>query len=416
MKNSGDLIASRMADPFDNPSIYRPIRAAYDGARLSIAETWRLLGHCIALAAERALRTHGVSSLLIFVFLLAGSPLRAEETPRRVLMLHAFNYTFPATTTVGEAARRRLLERSPQKIEIDAEFLDLARVTDLGHEQRTADFLREKYARSPPDLVITLGSAALPFIVKHRDTIAPKVPVVFTTISPQNYAALHPPADMTGVITEFDLNKTLALAERLQPNTRRLFVIAGSGATDQRWHAVARRIIESRERTFDTTYLFELPYERLVSTLSQVPRDAIVILLTVFADSNGKTFIPAELATKLAAHLARARLCALRHLHRQRHCRRLRRNIRVGRHRRGGLGSGDLRGQGPVQDFRREPILGKPIGSISGRCSVGICARATFPPTPPCCSRTRASGSGIATLCLRCSPSSPCRPRLSLPC
>ncbi len=89
-------------------------------------------------------------------------------------MLHAFNYTFPATTAVGEAARKRLLERSSQKIEIDADFLDLARVTDPGHEQRMADFLRDKYGRSPPDLVMTLGSAALPFIVKHRDAIVPE--------------------------------------------------------------------------------------------------------------------------------------------------------------------------------------------------------------------------------------------------
>ena len=67
---------------------------------------------------------------------------------------------------------------------------------------------------------MTLGSAALPFIIKHRDVISPKVPVVFTTISPQTYAALRPPADVTGIITEFNLDKTLTLAERLQPDAR----------------------------------------------------------------------------------------------------------------------------------------------------------------------------------------------------
>ncbi len=164
-----------------------------------------------------------------------------------------------------------------------------------------ADFLRGKYGRSPPDLVMTLGSAALPFIVKHRDAIVPKVPVVFTTISPQTYDALRPPPDITEVITEFNMDKTLALAERLQPTAGRLFVIAGSGATEQRWYPVARRIVESRERKFDTTYLFDLPYEKLAATLSQVPRNAIVILLTFFADSEGKTFIPAQMATRLSA-------------------------------------------------------------------------------------------------------------------
>jgi hypothetical protein len=68
------------------------------------------------------------------------------------------------------------------------------------------------------------------------------------------------------------------LAERLQPEARRLFVIAGTGTTDRLWQAVARNAIENRERKFETTYLFGLPYETLVSELSQAPRDAIVIL------------------------------------------------------------------------------------------------------------------------------------------
>src|SRR5262245_13226356 len=114
---------------------------------------------CFAAILVRAFQTCRIISLLIFALSWFDSPLRAEEPPRRILMLHAFNYTFPATTAVGDAARKRLRERSAQKIEIDADFLDLARITDPGHEQRTAEFLQQKYAHTPPHLVMTLGSA-----------------------------------------------------------------------------------------------------------------------------------------------------------------------------------------------------------------------------------------------------------------
>ena len=113
------------------------------------------------------------SFVLLFLF---GAESRAAG-PRRVLMLHAFNYTFPATTLIAEGARKRLLERSPRPLEIDADFLDLARNTDPGYESRITMFLRAKYEKRPPDVVLTLGSAALPFIVRHRDEIAPNVPV-----------------------------------------------------------------------------------------------------------------------------------------------------------------------------------------------------------------------------------------------
>ena len=156
---------------------------------------------------------------LVLLSLLAGESRAAE--PQRVLMLHGYNYSFPATTLIAESARKRMQELSPRPIDIDADFLDLARNTDADYESRITTLLRTKYEKRPPDVVITLGSAALPFIVRHRDEIASNVPVVFTSVSQQNYDALQIPPRITGIISEFDLDKTLALAERLQPETRR---------------------------------------------------------------------------------------------------------------------------------------------------------------------------------------------------
>lgn len=248
--------------------------------------------------------TRGVGALGLLLLMLAlpwlAPAARSQRKPARILFLHAFNYTFPATTAISEAARKRLLESAPHKIEIDAEFLDLARSFDPAHEDRMVSFLRDKYARSPPDVVITLGSLALPFIVKHRAAIAPAVPVVFTSISRATYAASRPPPDVTGIITEFDLQKTLALAKLLQPNSRRVVMIAGSAEVDRRWQTQARTAMQAHAE-FETTYLFGLPYDTLVAELGRVPADAMVIVLTVFADGTGKTFVPAEVATALAA-------------------------------------------------------------------------------------------------------------------
>jgi C4-dicarboxylate-specific signal transduction histidine kinase len=216
-------------------------------------------------------------------------------------MLHAFNYSFPATTLIADSARKQLLERSERPVEIDADFLDLARNTDADYESRITTFLRAKYGKRPPDVVITLGSAALPFIVKHRDEIAPNVPVVFTSVSQRNYDSLRIPPNITGIISEFNLDRTLALAERLQPEARRLFVIAGSGEVDRRWQANARKVIEDRARKFEVTYLFERSYAKLMEEVAAIPPDSIVIYLTIFADSEGNAFVPAHVAGPLSA-------------------------------------------------------------------------------------------------------------------
>jgi PAS domain S-box-containing protein len=257
-------------------------------------------GQCRRFGA-RVLAIYGASALL-GLSALAQSVARTDEAPRRVLVLHAYNYTFPATSAAADGARERLHQRSPHKIELDAEYLDLARFSEPGHERLMADFLRERYAKRQPDVVLVVAGDALSFVIKHRDSFAPGVPVVFLGTAKETLAPLQRPPDVTGHVfdLEFNLSETLALAERLQPEARRLYMIAGSAPLDRRWQAIARRVVEGRERKFETTYLFELPYDALAAEVSRIPSGAIVISLSLFRDGAGKTFVPVDVANTLA--------------------------------------------------------------------------------------------------------------------
>ena len=225
----------------------------------------------------------------------------AEQPPRRVLILSGFNYTFPAATQAINGIEKRLSESSQQKFVIDAEFLDLVRVADPGHETRTATFVREKYASKPPDVVIAVGTAALQFIQKHRDIISPEIPLVFAGVAPESYSSGQPSSKTTGVFFKLDLERTLALAGRLQPRARQLFVITGtSSVEDLRWQEAARRTIEQHWRKFETTYLFGLSHDALVTEVSRIPRDSIVIFLAFLVDGAGKTFVPRNVVKEIA--------------------------------------------------------------------------------------------------------------------
>jgi signal transduction histidine kinase len=243
----------------------------------------------------------GVLLLIAFIFSAFVTGARALDKPRRVLILSAYNYTFPAATQVIDGVQTRLRERAPTQIAIDAEFLDLVRVADPAHELNTATFLQEKYARTPPDVVIVVGTAALQFIMKYRDAVAQQIPIVFAGVSWASYASVRPPPDVTGTIVELNLEKTLDLAEQLQPAARRLFVIAGnSPVEDRRWQEIARRTVENHARKFETTYLFGLSFDTLMTEVSRTPRDAIVIALTFFVDGAGNTFVSRDVAKEIA--------------------------------------------------------------------------------------------------------------------
>jgi len=242
----------------------------------------------------------GVLLLVAVALSLPGGHACASDAARRVLILHSYNYTFPATSLVSDAVRKRLLEQFPQQLEIDSEFLDLAKHPDAAHASRTADFLREKYAGVRFDVVVVIGYSAVPFVREHRDVVGPGVPIVFSDLTRATYETMHLPPDFTGVVTYPAPEKTLELAKRLQPGARRLVVIGGTASLDRRWQETARKAIEAHNPKLETLYWSDFTYDALLANVSRLPSDTIVMLLTVFADSDGKRLVPRDVATAVA--------------------------------------------------------------------------------------------------------------------
>src|SRR3954454_18328965 len=69
----------------------------------------------------------------------------AQEKLRRVLILNPYNNLYPASVMAGEAARKRLAERSGEPLEVFTDFLDLGRFSGQAYEARIAQHLAEKY-------------------------------------------------------------------------------------------------------------------------------------------------------------------------------------------------------------------------------------------------------------------------------
>ena len=95
--------------------------------------------------------------------------------------------------------------------------------------------------------------------------------------------------------------KTLELAECLQPDARRLVVIGGSSSLDRRWRDIGRKAVETHNSSkLDAEYWFDHTYSGLLEDVSKLPRDTVVLFLTVFADSEDRRFIPRDVALAVA--------------------------------------------------------------------------------------------------------------------
>jgi len=63
----------------------------------------------------------GAFLLIVVTFSLLSVESRANDVPRRVLILHSFNYAFPATTIVSEAIRKQL----PECLNVELQMPDM---------------------------------------------------------------------------------------------------------------------------------------------------------------------------------------------------------------------------------------------------------------------------------------------------
>ncbi|MFS8115209.1 HAMP domain-containing sensor histidine kinase [Rhizobium jaguaris] len=223
----------------------------------------------------------------------------ARRVPR-ILILYPYDERIAATTEAGEAVRTRLLEVTNAKIELFSEFLDLSRFPEREHLERMARYLSAKYADRQPDVVIALGEESARFIVQNRNGLADHAKIIFGGFSRATANNLKLPDDMIGALSEFDILKTAEMARRLQPQAHHLYIIGGSADFDRAWLATARTDLANFSKDYETTYLENLTIEEFTRRVAELPRDSIILALTIFKDSSGRNFIPREAIRQIA--------------------------------------------------------------------------------------------------------------------
>jgi hypothetical protein len=168
--------------------------------------------------------------LALVALICIGCQPTAADQGRRIYFLESLSPALPAAVRTIDAFKKRLSERTDEHFEIYVDYMELVRLPGQPHIDRTVQYLSGKYAEARPDVLITLGRAALPFMTKYRDVIAPNVPLILTSVPSADVRA----SDLRNVFwvtTDYSFSKTLDLAHRLQPDAQNLAVVGGASTT-----------------------------------------------------------------------------------------------------------------------------------------------------------------------------------------
>jgi signal transduction histidine kinase len=221
-----------------------------------------------------------------------------EDHHRRVLVLYSTR-SDNQFSIISERELPPILDPGPKPdLDYYSEFIATARFPDPSYPIAFADFLRVKYRGVHFDLIIAMQGVAVEFVKRNRSNLFPDAPVVFLANDART-ASLDP--NSTGLIQEPTFTGTLTLIERLQPELRNVFVIAGAAAEDR----VSEDAFRSQFRHFKSGltvhYLSGLGTHELEGRLAGLPPHSAVYFLRVSEDGAGNSYHPLAYIDRVAA-------------------------------------------------------------------------------------------------------------------
>jgi len=224
---------------------------------------------------------------------------RPGAPPWRVLILNGADVLIPFWLMIDPVLRDSMVEMAaPRKVEFLGEALDLTRFPNL--ETDLVPLLKKKYSEQPIDLVMTVGAPALEFAKKYQDAIWRGAPIVFMVVPAGAVPDQSGPSNVTGVHYDFDVDGTIALMSRLQPQWNRLLVVGGNSAFDLAWNAHLLPHAEHVPQRVKVEYLNDRTPEELAALLARLPRTATVLYTSMSRDASGATHTPRDVAGVLA--------------------------------------------------------------------------------------------------------------------
>jgi len=240
-----------------------------------------------------------LAALILFFFpSVAGT---AQDRPFQVLVLNSYRNSLMVNEDWLDGIVRGFSTASDLAIEIDIESPNLTRFGDAEYLRDLLNIYRRKYRDPIPDLVIPTYTPALQFMLEHGQDLFPGVPIVFCGADNRLVTSRGLPPHVTGVTAHEDFAGTLELALNLQPASKRVALIVGSGAIDKQFEQDARLAIQPFQGRAEFTWLRAMPLAELTAAVDQLPADTVLMYLLQLEDRNGNAHVPIATVEAISA-------------------------------------------------------------------------------------------------------------------
>ncbi|HMK14745.1 MAG TPA: hypothetical protein VK460_07005, partial [Burkholderiales bacterium] len=223
------------------------------------------------------------------------------SAPKRVLLLYTYGDGLPAYEKATPAFISVITAGGINVNDLFFEYLDLQRNSGAEYRQRMADLLRYKYAKHKVDLIVTVHTDALNFLLNEGTGLFPDAPVFsYLIVRPELIEANNTARRILQRPQNLDMGGTLEIALKMFPKTRKIVFVTGTSDGDRRFEHEAKRNFEPWRDKLEFQYTSDLSVEEILQLVASLPAQSIVLYSNVFLDKTGRTFTPREVGKMVA--------------------------------------------------------------------------------------------------------------------
>ncbi len=215
--------------------------------------------------------------VLCFSGLFFFPPNAHGASQKHVLVLNSYHQGYAWLDGIMKGIKS-VLQNNGHNIDLNFEYMDTKHYTDKSYLEQLYKIYKLKFQNRKFDVVIACDESAFYFTLEHHDEIFPKIPVVFCGVNGFKDSLLKGHKDFfTGVVEELDIKKTLDIALKLHPGTRKVYVIHDRTTTGMTIAKQVHKVIQRNNYPVAFVFLVDMDMPELQKKAQNLPGNCLIL-------------------------------------------------------------------------------------------------------------------------------------------
>lgn len=230
----------------------------------------------------------------------------AENLPvKKILMIYSSSPETIDGIKFSKGFKDPLNSQNEFEIDYMFEYNDLSR--NLGktdYLDKLTHFLKEKYQDNMPDLIVHQlrsyeDKSYSNYFLKYKE-IFPNIPVLLTGANEfEDFIKMKLPENYSGVFSKMDLKPSFDLILKVQPKTKKIYLVIGNTDLEIKVLKKTLELIRSYGNKVEFEILNKQTNSEIIKTIKNAEKNSAILLYSFIQDAEGNYYMPEDMIGQL---------------------------------------------------------------------------------------------------------------------